>query len=286
MNDVRLGRLVHSLRVRKGWRQDDLAARARVSQATIWRIEAGHLDELVLKTIRRVCATLEISADLQPRGRGADLDRLINARHTALHEAVTRHLATALPDWIAASEVSFNIYGERGIIDILLWHPGHKALLIIELKTELVDPGELLATMDIRRRLAADIVASRGWQPATVSTWVIVARSRTNERRLAQFRSMLRSAFPADGRAIRTWLRNPVGSVAALSLWEGAPDTAPVHRVSAPRRRRPRHAPATGVTGGPGAPHETGSASIDDTGPHQPGAGAPGSAPSTPQAGR
>ena len=200
MQDLRVGRLIRAVRVRKGWRQDDLAARAGVSQATISRIERGHVEEMALGTIRAVSTALEISLDLQPRGRGADLDRLVNARHSALHEAVTRHLATTYPDWVLAPEVSFNIYGERGIIDIMLWHPARRALLIIELKTELVDPGELLATMDIRRRLAARIVADRGWRPTTVSTWVIVARSRTNERRLSTYRSMLRSAFPI-GRA-------------------------------------------------------------------------------------
>ena len=43
-----------------------------------------------------------------------------------------------------APEVSFSIYGERGVIDILAWHPGRRALLIIELKTDIVDVNELV----------------------------------------------------------------------------------------------------------------------------------------------
>jgi transcriptional regulator with XRE-family HTH domain len=236
MKDLPFGALVRVARIRRRWRQRDLAAAARVSQAQIWRLEHGRIDEMTIASVRRICAQLEIGVDLQPRGRGSELDRMVNARHSALHEAVVRAFTRRLPEWHVASEVSFNIWGERGIIDVLLWHPGRRALLIIELKTELVDPGELLATMDIRRRLAREIVEARGWRPATVSTWVIVARSRTNERRLASFRAMLRSVFAADGRRMSAWLRDPAGAVDGLSLWTiaGHEGVAPVQRVRRP----------------------------------------------------
>ncbi|MEA2632936.1 MAG: hypothetical protein QOE66_3155, partial [Chloroflexota bacterium] len=70
-----------------------------------------------------------------------------------------------LPGWILAPEVSFAIYGERRVIDILAWHPGRRALLLIELKTELVDMNELLGTLDRKRRLARRIAQERGWDP-------------------------------------------------------------------------------------------------------------------------
>ena len=239
MNDLRVGAIIRVARVRRGWRQRDVAAKAGVSQATVWRIERGHLDDLTVRMIRKVCAVLEVSLDLQPSGRGADLDRLANAKHTALHESVAKMLAADFPAWEVASEVSFSIFGERGIIDLLLWHPGRRALLIIELKTELVDAGDVIATMDIRRRLAREIVKARGWRPETVSTWVLLAASRTNERRRSSLHAMLRTAFPTNGRALRGFLRDPVGTVSGLSFWhpkgpEGS--MAPVLRVD--RRRR------------------------------------------------
>jgi HTH-type transcriptional regulator / antitoxin HipB len=227
MKDLPFGRLIRTARVQRRWTQAELGRRARVSTMTVWRVEHGQVDALRLGTVRAVAAALEISLELLARGRGADLDRLVNADHSALHEAVLRVLV-GVPGWTAASEVSFNIWGERGVIDILLWHPARRALLIIELKTELVDPGGLIAVMDIRCRLGPEIARQRGWDPVTVSTWVIVTRSRTSERRLGAFRSMLRTAFPVDGRGMRGWLRDPVGSVAALSLWDGP---APVTRV-------------------------------------------------------
>jgi transcriptional regulator with XRE-family HTH domain len=233
VEDLRLGGTIRAVRVKRRWRQSDLAAKAGVSQMTVSRIERGQIPETTLAVLRRVAAALEIRLELLPRGRGAELDRLLSARHSALHESVAKTLAHDFPDWMMASEVSFSIWGERGVIDLLLWHPGRRALLIIEFKTELVDVGDLLSTMDRRRRLAGQIVKTRGWYPRTVSTWVVLAASRTNARRLAEHRTVLRNAFPAGSRDVRRWLREPNGSVYAMSMWtdRAARTVAPIRRV-------------------------------------------------------
>lgn len=241
MEDLRFGTTIRVARVKRRWRQQDLCDKAGVSRATLWRAERGHVEEMTLGAIRRICEPLEIRVELQPRGRGADLDRMVNARHSTLHESVARALARDFPLWVMGHEVSFSIWGERGVIDLLLWHPGRRALLIIELKTEIVDTGDLLSTMDRRRRLAREIAAERGWDPLTVSSWIVVSPSRTNERRIAEHRSVLRSAYPADSRQVRRWLRDPVSTIAALSIWSepASAPSAPIRRV----RRRPGEGP-------------------------------------------
>jgi hypothetical protein len=123
-----------------------------------------------------------------------------------------------LDGWIFEPEVSFSIYGERGIIDILAWHPGRRMLLVIELKTEVVEVSGLLGTMDQRRRLALEIVARFGWKPEAVSTWVVVAESRTNRRTVSAHASVLRAKMPVDGRRIGHWLRDPASRIDALSF--------------------------------------------------------------------
>ncbi len=133
-----------------------------------------------------------------------------------MHEIVTSLLLEN--GWEVASEVSFNIYGERGVIDILAWHLTTRTLLIVELKTDLVDVNNLLETAGRRRRLARVIARDRGWEPGTIATWVVLAESRSNRRRLAAHRVVLRSTFPQDGRAIAGWLRRPSASLAALSF--------------------------------------------------------------------
>src|SRR5262245_20011196 len=129
MEDLRLGATIRAARLRRGWRQADVAKRAGMSQTVVSRVERGQVPEMTLSALRQVAAALEIRLELLPRGRGADLDRLLSARHSALHESVARALSHDLPEWVMASEVSFSIWGERGVIDLLLWHPDRRALL-------------------------------------------------------------------------------------------------------------------------------------------------------------
>jgi transcriptional regulator with XRE-family HTH domain len=117
MEDLGFGTAIRAARLKRRWRQADLAAKAGLSQTTVWRAERGRVEEMTLDSIRRICAPLEIRVELQPRGRGADLDRMLSARHSALHESVARALALEFPSCAMASEVSFSIWGERGVID-------------------------------------------------------------------------------------------------------------------------------------------------------------------------
>ncbi len=187
--------------------------------------------------IRRVSAALDVRVDLVPRWRAGDLDRLLNAKHSQLHQLVARWFAGARPAWILAPEVSYSIYGERGVVDIVAWHPGRRAILVIELKTDVVDVNQLIGKVGEKTRLIRQIVRDRGWDPFTVSVWVIVAAGRTNRARLAAHRSVLRAAFPADGRAIRGWLTDPIDPISALSMWTdlAARPLAPTRRVRRPR---------------------------------------------------
>jgi transcriptional regulator with XRE-family HTH domain len=237
----RCGAAFRAVRIRRGWRQVDVATQAGVSRSVVSAVERGHLEQVSIGTLLIVARALEIQVSISTRWRGGDLDRLIAGRHGRLHESVARWFGSALPGWVLAPEVSFSIYGERGVIDILAWHPGLRALLVIELKTDVVDVNDLMASMDRRRRLARSIARDRGWDPLTVSTWVIVAGGRTNRARLAAHRTVLRNAFPVDGRAMAGWLRRPDHVVNALSLWErrhgdaDGGDLAARHRVRRPR---------------------------------------------------
>ena len=238
MTDQRFGSFIRVVRIRQRWRQSELATRAGVSQASVSRIERGHLGALSLATVRKVAAALDVRVDVLGRWRGGDLDRLMNARHSALSESVVR--AVRRLGWIVAPEVSFSIYGERGIIDLLAWNQAKRALLVIELKTEIVDINELVGTLDRKVRLAARIAREHGWaiEPeTTISAWVIVSESRTNRRRLQAHAAMLRAAYPIDGRAIRPWLARPGAPVRCLSFWPstGRVDGVAVKRVSSPR---------------------------------------------------
>ena len=219
MDDLRFGAAIRLVRRRRHWTQRNLAAKAGVSQGLISLLERGHLDSIALRTVRRVAAALDIRVDLTARWRAGDLDRLLNAKHSELHEFVARHFADRLPAWTLAPEVSFSIFGERGIIDILAWHEPTRSLLVIELKTAIADVNELTGTADRKRRLAAQVAQERGWEPATTSLWLVVSDTSTNRRRVTAHRQMLRGLVPGDARAMRAWLRRPSGPIAALTFW-------------------------------------------------------------------
>lgn len=216
-------------------------------------MERGHVDEITVGRIRAVAKALDVRVELLPRWRAGDLDRLLNARHSELHELVARYFAQ-LPDWVSQPEVSFAVYGERGVIDILAWHPRRRMLLVIELKTDIVDVNELVGTVDRKGRLAVRIATERGWikprdPPPTVSIWVIVAEGSTNRRRVSAHGAMLRAAFPADGRTMTGWLSDPRRPIRALSFWRGGANHSPMTPVRRVRvggsrdRGRPRRDP-------------------------------------------
>lgn len=103
-----IGHIVRTLRMRQGWRQDDLARRAKVSRSTVARIERGQLRGVSVDRIRQVLEALNARLDLLARWNGGDLDRLMNARHSAMHEAVAAVFERLL-HWEFAPEVSFSI---------------------------------------------------------------------------------------------------------------------------------------------------------------------------------
>ena len=228
MDDLAIGRLFRELRIRLGWRAADVASKAGVSTGAYSRIEHGLVESVPVGKLRRVAAVLDVRLVLDPRWRGAAVDRVLSSRHSSMTEAVARLLVEA--GWEVRPEVSFNHFGDRGVVDIAAWHEASRTLLLVELKTELVDINALLGVMDRRRRLASEIVRPIDWRPLHVAQWLVIAEGRTNRRRLAAHRTALRAVFPNDGRSVRGWLRRPVGVQSAVWF---LPDFTGVRRRSA-----------------------------------------------------
>lgn len=217
MTDLQLGRVFRAVRIHRRMRQADVARLARTSPSSVSRIERGQVGGMSFDVIRRVGGVLEIRLDLVPSWRGGDLERVVNARHSALHERLAERLGRA-PGWVSAAEVSYSIWGERGVIDRLAFHPELRMLVVFELKADLGDPAGLVAQVDRYRRLAPEIARGRGWEAATVSCWAVIADTNTNRRRLASHAELLRGSFSADGRQLADWLRNPVERVDGLTF--------------------------------------------------------------------
>jgi transcriptional regulator with XRE-family HTH domain len=235
MDGVRLARVFRAVRHRHRWRQSDVAERARVSATVISRIEHGRLTELSLEAIERVATALDVQLSIVAHWRGGDLDRMLNSRHAALAERAIAWIR-GLGPWVTRPEVSFAIGRERGTVDIVGWWPDRRALLIIELKTDIVDVGELLGTLGRKRRLAALIAAQLGWVPDVIGTCLLIDEGRTNRRRVANHALTLRASLPEDGRRLRAWLQDPQVPLAALAFLPD-PQSTNVRRSPATIRR-------------------------------------------------
>ena len=215
VNRVRLGSAFRAIRLELHLRRSDVASRAGVSQATISAIECGLLGALAVGTLDRVAAVLQADVSVELRWRGPKLARLLARRHAALQNLIAAELLAR--GWQVLVEESFNVFGERGSVDVVAWLPGAGALLIIEIKTELVDLQDLLRTLDMKARVMPDVVRrSRGWQSVSVASVVVLPSNNSHRRAVAAHAGLLDAALPGRTREVRRWIREPAGALRGI----------------------------------------------------------------------
>jgi transcriptional regulator with XRE-family HTH domain len=234
VDSIKFGRGIRALRQRRGWRQEDLATAAGVSRSVVARVEQGRGDRAPFTTLQRVAAALGARVIVRLDWQGEGLDRLIDARHAALVDLVVREMSSN--GWLCVTEATFNVYGERGSVDVLAFHPENGVLVVIEVKSAIPELGAMLLTLDRKVRLAPRIAADRGWKPTAVGRLLVVGDGRTTRRRLGEHRSMFDSAFPVRGWAARRWLARPAVVTGWSGLWIPSGD----HHTVARRRDRVR----------------------------------------------
>jgi transcriptional regulator with XRE-family HTH domain len=264
VEDIRVGSSVRAVRLRRGLRQSDVAALAGVSQSTVSLVERGHLEGLTVASIRAVARAVDVHLPFEPRWRGEDLPRLMDERHAAMVGCVVGELQTL--GWQVRVEHSFNWRGERGSVDVLAWHPNSRALLIVEVKTQIVDVQELLSTLDRKRRVVPSVVTGDlDWRPAFVGCLVALPEETRARAAIARHESVFSAALPSRNVSVRRWLRAPADPIAG-SLFlryssgsNGRRALGPVTRVrragggqlrASPRSKRV-DVPATRLNGGP-----------------------------------
>lgn len=239
VNVERLGRIARTLRVRQRLTQVALSLRAGVGRQDVSLLECGHGRRLRMGTAEAILSALGARLDVRVLWNGPELDRLLDAGHAALGAVVKRRLERL--GWVVRVEVSYSRYGERGRIDLLAWHPATFTLLVVEIKTDLVDIQSLLGSLDVKARLARHVAEQFGWEVRTVIPAIAFGEDRTIRRRLANLDTLF-DRFSLRGRACTPWLRRPTDTPSGL-LWFV---TVPAHRRADPGGRRVR-ARATAV---------------------------------------
>ncbi len=189
--------------------------RAGVGASLVGLLEAGHADRISVPALRRVAKALEVRLEWDAGFRGSELARLRDADHANASESLVKRLERL--GWTAVAEVSFNSYGERGRIDVLAYHPATRTMLVIEVKTLIVEVQAILGGLSVKQRMAPAAARSLGWRPAVAVPTLVVVESSTNRRRLAEHERLF-ARLTLRGRAALAWLRTPIGTPEGLLI--------------------------------------------------------------------
>lgn len=203
--------------------------------------ELGEIESASVRSLRSHCEALGLSLELTIRGSTGDV--LKDEEHALLTEWVKRQLDSM--GWTTEAEASFNIWGERGRMDLLAWNSAAGTVLVDEQKTDISDVQDLIGTLGVKERLARPVARERGWDPASVAVLLVVSKTHRNIRILQRF-SALFEQFNLRGADAVRWLRQPSGPAHLLLLVPPEAVGRRQWRNGRRRVRRPRRAPRQG----------------------------------------
>jgi transcriptional regulator with XRE-family HTH domain len=167
-------RVLGGIRRQKRMSQSRLGLRIGISRSEVSRWERSALRDCSVEDVERWAAALGAPPDHRAAVYGERPQS--DAEHARLQGSLIRLLGGA--GWIAEPEVSFNVYGHRGRIDLLGYHPSHRVLLV-EVKTRLIDVQDVIGRRDIKRRVAPSLAAERGWSVVTTVPALVIRESTT-----------------------------------------------------------------------------------------------------------
>jgi hypothetical protein len=137
------------------------------------------------------------------------------------------------------------VYGERGSIDVLAWHPRARLLLVVEVKTELVAIEETLRKHDQKVRLAPRIAAEQFGLKATGTARLLVLPSlSTPRRRVERHAAVMDVAYPMRTGELRRWIGSPTEPAAGLLFLDLDSGSGSGRSAISRRRIRARPIPA------------------------------------------
>ena len=195
-----LGASVRAVRVALGLSQRVLGERIGRSQVYVSLVERGRVPGLSITEADSLCgalgATLVLGIEAPVLLAGS---RQRDAAHARCVAYVMRRLTKE--GWIVRREVQIGTPARPGWIDVLAFHPELRVLLVIEIKTELIDLSGLERQLGWYAREARHAAGSLGWSAAEV------VRLRENAAGIGQ-------AFPRRWRDLIAVVRGGVHAAA------------------------------------------------------------------------
>jgi transcriptional regulator with XRE-family HTH domain len=201
-----IGTVLLNERRRRRWTARDLAARARVSRATVTNVEAGRRASLDVyaRLAEALRLPLEIRVDDQRHRRlpsGTDLV------HAAMGEIEARWLHEL--GYEVAIDHPYQHYQFAGRADVLAWTLEPHALLHIENRTRFPDLQEAAGSYNAKRQYLAKVVAGQlGIAHFASETHVLVGLWSAEVIHSIRLRSATFHALGPDSRErLDAWLR-------------------------------------------------------------------------------
>lgn len=143
------------------------------------------------------------------------MDRLRDARHAAIVEAVARLLLSF--GWQVEPEYTFSYFGERGSVDALAWHAERRVLLIGEIKTRIWDLQDTLSALGRKWRVVPMLLQrERGWMTASLGSILFMPDMSTHRHLIERHEATFGGALPDRQVCVRRWLASPAGDVRGI----------------------------------------------------------------------
>lgn len=202
---TRIGSAVKVTRQAIGWTERELAGRLGTSQGAVQRLERGSQAHLNVSLATAALETLGIRVTIDANAIGlSDRREQRDVVHTRCCGYVARQLR--MRGWEVRVEVEIGEGRTRGWIDVLAFRQSDRALLVLEIKTELNDIGRLLRSLGWYARSSRAAAQSIGWRPRLVVPALIALATVEVDSRLLADVDLVRSALPDTADRLAAWI--------------------------------------------------------------------------------
>lgn len=194
-------RVVRTSRAARRWSQRRLSREIGISQSHLARIELAQVPDLSLHLAHRTLEALGGHLEAGFVGAVGSPPPVRDRAHARCVAYVARRLERI--GFVVAAEVEVAAGRWRGFADLLAFDPRSHVLLVIEVKTEIHDLGDIDRQLGVGERGAWGAALRLGWRPRRVIGVLLLLATIENDRRLAESRQAFAQRYRRRARELQ-----------------------------------------------------------------------------------